>query len=79
MFHPTMSKGGRFVFYPIIKFCEYLGVHHPQIMVQLRYYAVFKRFADLKNPKDLNEKILYLKLFTDTSKWPGLVDKYKVR
>ena len=34
---------------------------------------------NLKQPKDLNEKILYLKLFTDTSMWSELADKYKVR
>ena len=79
MFHPTLSKKGRILFAPLIKFCEYLGKHHPSLMVQLRYYAVYKRFAHLKNPKDLNEKILYIKLYTDTSRWPDLVDKYKVR
>ena len=78
-FHPTLSKKGRFFFAPIIKFCEYLGKHHPSLMVQLRFFAVFKRFANLKHPKDLNEKILYLKLYKDTSAWPDLVDKYKVR
>ncbi len=79
MFHPTLSKKGRILFAPAIKFCEYLGKHHPSLMVQLRYYAVYKRFAHLKNPKDLNEKILHLKLYKDTSRWPDLVDKYKVR
>lgn len=79
MFHPTLSKKGRILFAPIIKFCEYLGKHHPSVMVQLRYYAVYKRFAHLKQPIDLNEKILHIKLYTDTSRWPDLVDKYKVR
>lgn len=79
MFHPTLSKSGRIIFAPVIKLCEYLGKHHPSVMVQLRYYAVYKRFAHLKNPKDLNEKILHIKLYTDTSRWPDLVDKYKVR
>lgn len=79
MFHPTLSKSGRFFFAPVIKFCEYLGKHHPSVMVQLRYYAVYKRFAHLKQPIDLNEKILHIKLYTDTSRWPDLVDKYKVR
>lgn len=79
MFHPTLSKSGRFFFAPLIKFCEWLGNHHPVVLVQLRYFAVYKRFANLRNPKDLNEKILYIKLFTDTSLWPDLVDKYKVR
>lgn len=79
MFHPTLSKTGRIIFAPIIKLCEYLGKHHPSLMVQLRYYATYKRFAHLKHPKDLNEKILHIKLYTDTSLWPDLVDKYKVR
>lgn len=79
MFHPTLSKKGRVLFAPVIKFCEWLGKHHPVTMVQLRYFAVYKRFAHLRHPKDLNEKILHIKLFTDTSRWPDLVDKYKVR
>ena len=79
MFHPTLSKRGRVLFAPVIKFCEWLGKHHPVTMVQLRYFAVYKRFAHLRHPKDLNEKILHIKLFTDTSRWPDLVDKYKVR
>lgn len=79
MFHPTLSKNGRWFWSPIIKFFEYVGKNHPTIMVQLRYFAVYKRFANLKHPKDLNEKILYTKLYTDTSKWSCLVDKYNVR
>ena len=79
MFHPTLSSWGRVVFAPVIKFCEWLGKHHPVLMVQLRYFAVYKRFANLRHPKDLNEKILYMKLYKDTSCWPDLVDKYKVR
>jgi len=79
MFHPTLSKSGRLFFAPLIKFCNYLGKHHPFLMVQLRYFAVYKRFANLRHPKDLNEKILHIKLYKDTSRWPDLVDKYKVR
>lgn len=79
MFHPTLSKKGRWFWAPIIKFFEYVGKNHPALMVQLRYFAVYKRLANLKHPKDLNEKILYTKLYTDTSKWTNLVDKYKVR
>lgn len=79
MFHPTLSKSGRILFAPMIKFCEFLGKHHPVLLVQIRYFVVFKKFANLKHPKNLNEKILYTKLFTDTSRWPDLVDKFKVR
>ena len=51
----------------------------PVATVKLRYYLRFKRFPDFKNPQDLNEKILYLKLYSDTSLWTQLADKYKVR
>ena len=79
MFHPTMSKGGRIVFYPLIKFCEWMGENHPVPLVKIRYYAYFHRFPNLKEPKDMNEKLLYMKLFSDTSKWVELADKYRVR
>lgn len=79
MFHPTLSKKGRFFWMPIIKVCEWIGKTFPTVMVQMRYFAVYKRFANLRHPKDLNEKILYMKLYKDTSRWPDLVDKYKVR
>ena len=51
----------------------------PITTVKLRFLIRFKRFPDLKHPHDLNEKILYLKLFSDTSQWTQLADKYKVR
>ena len=79
MFHPTMSKSGRILFLPLIKFCEWLGENHPVPLVKMRYYAYFHRFPNLKKPKDMNEKILYMKLYTDTSRWTVLADKYKVR
>ena len=57
----------------------WMGEHYPVTLVRLRYLARFHRLPNLKNPIDLNEKILYLKLFTDTSEWTRLADKYKVR
>lgn len=79
MFHPTLSKSGRFFFAPIIKFCEYLGNHYPAVLLRLRYRFVFGKGIDLKNPKDLNEKIIWSKLYSDTTRWVDLADKYKVR
>ena len=79
MFHPTMSKSGRILFYPVIKLCEWMGENHPVTLVNIRYFALFHHFPNLKNPQTFNEKILYMKLFTDTSKWTLLADKYKVR
>ena len=79
MFHPTLSKTGRFFFAPLIKACEFMGKHFPVTLIKWRYRYVFKKSIDLKDPKDLNEKILWAKLFSDTSKWTELADKYKVR
>lgn len=34
---------------------------------------------DFNNPKDINQKINWLKLYGDTSRWPMLADKWAVR
>lgn len=53
--------------------------HFPRLVVYVRYFYRFGHFPDLHKPEDLNEKILYLKLFSDTSQWSRLADKYAVR
>ena len=65
--------------WPLIKICQWMGRHTPVALVKLRFYGKFKRFPDLKNPKDLNEKILWQKLYADISRWAVLADKYRVR
>ncbi len=79
MFHPTLSKTGRFLFAPVITLCEYLGKHHPEFLLKIRYLVAFKKRLNLKNPNDLNEKILWAKLYSDTSQWSVLADKMRVR
>lgn len=79
MFHPTVSKGGRFFFAPIIRISEYIGLHHPVFWTKLRYLVTFKKRINLKNPQDLNEKIKWAMLYSDTFQWTDLADKYKVR
>ena len=37
------------------------------------------RFPNLRNPKDLNEKLILLAFTSDTAKWSELTDKYEVR
>ena len=54
-------------------------VNFPVAVVKLRYFMRFKRLPNLKNPHDLNEKILYQKLYTDTTLWSRLADKVLVR
>lgn len=65
--------------WPAIKICEWMGRHDPESLVKIRFYAKFKRFPRLDNPVDLNEKILWMKLHADISRWVELADKYKVR
>lgn len=79
MIHPTTKKWTRVLFAPVIYFFNMLSEYNPVLLIKIRYWLLFHRLPNLKNPKDLNEKILYLKLFTDTSKWTDLTDKYKVR
>ena len=79
MYHPTLSKSGRILFAPLIKLCEFLGNHFPRVLIELRYWSIYKKRINLKNPLDLNEKIMWAKLYSDTSRWTQLADKYEVR
>lgn len=73
--NPKLNK----LFKPVIVFCEWLGTHHPILLARIRYFARFKKPLHLKNPKTLNEKILFLCLKTDTTLWTRCTDKYEVR
>lgn len=53
--------------------------HFPVLVCKIRYRRYFGRKMDLKNPRDINEKISWLELFTDTSLWTRCSDKYAVR
>lgn len=78
-FHPTLSKSGRIMFWPLIKFTEFMGNHFPETLLKIRYRYVFKTPLNLKNPQTLNEKILWAKLYSDTTRWTELADKRMVR
>lgn len=64
-------------FLHVIKF--FLGNVSPACLAKFIYFSIFKRRLNLKNPKDLNEKINWLKFNSDTSMWSKLADKYRVR
>lgn len=64
---------------PLLKLVNWLNPRCPKTMVQIRHLLRQKRFANLKNPQDLNEKILWMALNTDTREWSRLADKYEVR
>lgn len=51
----------------------------PVKLTRIRYFELFGEEPDLENPATLNEKILWLNLFSDTSRWTLLADKYRVR
>jgi len=43
------------------------------------YKKVINRKVNLKDPKEYSEKVHWLKIYSDTSQWTRLADKYKVR
>lgn len=51
----------------------------PKLLASVEFYHVFKRRLNWKYPKDINEKINWLKFYSDTSLWTILADKYRVR
>lgn len=61
------------------KFVNWLNTHYPIFVAKFRFKKMFGKPLDLENPKDLNEKILWLSLFSDISEWSRLADKYAVR
>ncbi len=61
------------------KLVRVFNTHFPIQMAKLRYRKYFGKKLNLKNPQDLNEKILWLSLFSDTSMWSICADKYAVR
>ena len=66
----------------ILAFVDFLCKLHilsPIQVARLKFYYKFHRMPDFENPKDLNEKINWLKFYGDTSMWPDLADKFKVR
>ncbi|MBQ7191857.1 MAG: glycosyltransferase [Paludibacteraceae bacterium] len=77
--HIRTNKTLNVLFRPVLIFCEWLGKHFPKLLVRMRYFVRFHRRLNLKEPKTLNEKILYLSLRTDTTLWTTCADKYAVR
>jgi len=51
----------------------------PRETTDKKYYHYFKTPINYENPQSLNEKIHWLKFYSDTSRWPLLADKYLVR
>lgn len=75
----TTNKFLSFICKPLISLTWFTSKHNPELVIRARYFARFKKRINLKNPQNLNEKILYLSLKSDTSMWTKLADKYSVR
>lgn len=56
-----------------------LGHLYPRGLVSIHFYRSFGFCIDWKSPKDINEKINWLKFYGDTTCWVDLADKFKVR
>ena len=51
----------------------------PKLLASIYYYNVSNRWINWKHPRDINEIINWLKFYGDTSMWPVLADKYRMR
>ena len=56
-----------------------LGKRNPRRLLERLYREHYGREIDLDNPKDIDEKVNYMKLFADTTLWSRCADKWAVR
>lgn len=63
----------------IITFLANIGILTPITIAKFRFLYECHKWPNFKHPKDYNEKLNYLKFYTDTSRWVALSDKYAVR
>lgn len=61
------------------RYYVYLGKHNPRLLIEKLYFNYYHRKINLENPKDIDEKVNYLKLYGDTKLWSLCADKYEVR
>jgi len=74
-----MRKVARTLVWGIIDILARLHLVSPLGIAKLKYFEMLHRWPDFDNPKDLNEKINWLKFNSDISSWASLSDKYAVR
>ena len=61
------------------KYYLLLGKYNPELLIRKLYMDFYNRPIDLENPRDIDEKVNYLKLYGDTTRWSLYADKYAVR
>jgi len=52
---------------------------NPEAEMNRVYYKTYHRYPNLKNPKNLIEKIYWMQLHTDTTMWTKCADKFAMR
>ena len=56
-----------------------LHILTPMRTARMKFFYKLRKWPDFEHPKDVNEKINWMKFYGDTSLWPMLADKYAVR
>ena len=51
----------------------------PKKAIEMKWNRFYRRKFPWKNPRTLNEKVTWMEVMTDTSKWTDFTDKYEVR
>lgn len=52
---------------------------NPKKAFEMKWNRFYRRKFPWKNPRTLNEKLTWMEVYTDTSKWSEYTDKYEVR
>lgn len=62
-----------------VRYELFLGKYFPKKLCSLRYKECYGVDINWEHPQTIDEKINWLKYYSDTSKWTLLADKYRVR
>lgn len=80
MLMTDIIKALRHTLHPLrVRYERFLGVHFPKRLADIRYREWHSTGIDWKHPRNIDEKINWMKYYGDTSLWPLLADKYRVR
>lgn len=52
---------------------------NPKKAIEMKWNRFYRKRFPWKNPRTLNEKVTWMEVMTDTSKWTEYTDKYEVR
>lgn len=58
---------------------EKLIDENPKKAIEMKWNRFYRKRFPWKNPRTLNEKVTWMEVMTDTSKWTEYTDKYEVR